>query len=442
MKINTLLTCLAICISNLLLAQIESTSKHFFTGGVNLTEGFHSIAASDGGYLIIGTQGFQNLSNTNDPWIIKLDEDENMEWEFLIDFAGEGFYDFGYRGIEVSDGYIILGSFADSTFHQLASLIKLDFDGNLLWSKVLDEFSETAYGSILLLDNDEFIIGGYRSKELFQGELSLTKFDTDGNEIWNKGYLEFNSLLPLWAFSDLAIAADGNFLLASRLNLTAHISKIKTDGEMIWTTDLATNGGGASVQALDDGDILVLSTLNYANNPSVDFLIRLDELGNIVNSHQFDFDLVQATSDTAIDEDENLYIVGNDFSNETGILLKTNTNGDTLWTQIFSAPDSIAGIIFQGIELTDDNQLLITGSGAVGLGSGLVVRHMHFMILTLEGEVVSTTTLPTAFNKNMFEVFPIPADDVVNFSSAIPSDEQWNVQLFDLSGKLILQQSF
>lgn len=419
MKINTLLIVVAMCLSHLLSAQIVSTSNHFFTNGVNLTEGFHTIPASDGGYVIIGTQGLLDLSNTNDPWIIRLDENENVEWEFLIDFAGEGFYDFGYRGIEVSDGYIILGSFADPmTFSQFASLFKIDFDGNLMWSKVLDDFKDTAYGAMLLLDNDELLIGGYRNKELLEGETSVAKFDSDGNEIWNKGYIDYNDVIPLWAFSDLALTDDGHILFTCRANDTPHISKINQEGNEIWNTDLAINGGGINVQPLDNGEIVVLATLNYAFNPSNDFLFRLDGQGNILNSHQFDFNMIEATSDAVLDNEGNLYIVGGKFSDDTGILLKTNANGDTIWTQTFTAPDSISGVVFHGIELTDNHKLLITGLGTVPFGIASVTRHMHLMILDLEAP-------PTAaFN---FNASGTCAPLTVNFTdSSSNNTTAWN----------------
>ncbi len=112
--------------------SIDGDGNQVFDRMFNFTNDRSSIgedikATADGGYIITGSIILENLS---DVLLIKLDNNGNIVWSTAIGSAGnEG----GASLIVVSDGYVITGFGETAEGGKDVIILKTDLNGNLQW---------------------------------------------------------------------------------------------------------------------------------------------------------------------------------------------------------------------------------------------------------------------------------------------------------------------
>ncbi|MEZ5198483.1 MAG: T9SS type A sorting domain-containing protein [Bacteroidales bacterium] len=162
------------------------------------------LATSDGGYLIssnssIHEDAIGNITCTPHSYgffegvLFKLDANLNIEWQRC--YGGSN--DDGIFGIlEIEDGYVFTGSTSSndgdvSGWHGESDswIVKLDFDGNIVWQNPLGG-SRSESGSNILQTTDEVLISfvsTYSNNGDVSGNHSQSEFDSD---IW---FVKLNS---------------------------------------------------------------------------------------------------------------------------------------------------------------------------------------------------------------------------------------------------------
>ncbi|MFH6767607.1 hypothetical protein V8G56_02575 [Gaetbulibacter aquiaggeris] len=139
-------------------------------GGSEIDEAFSIVKSSDGNYIIVGDtrSNDKDISQNNgasDLWVVKITPSGNLLWEKT--FGGTSF-DAGRSISNTSDnGFLISGSSrsmdGDLTTNQGQNdvwVLKIDFNGSLLWQKSFGGSNiDFAYGALELEDNSFIIIG-------------------------------------------------------------------------------------------------------------------------------------------------------------------------------------------------------------------------------------------------------------------------------------------
>ncbi|MDP7000223.1 MAG: hypothetical protein QF569_29625, partial [Candidatus Poribacteria bacterium] len=135
-------------------------------------------------------------------------------------------------------------------------------------------------------------------------------------------------------------------------NGEADVWLIRTDanGDTLWTQ---TYGGsesdiGNSVQQTSDGGYIIAGeTYSYGNGAADVWLIKTDADGDTLWTQTFggtEFDIAHSVQQTS---DDGYIITGETYSYGNGEadvwLIKTDANGDTLWTQTFGGSESDIG---------------------------------------------------------------------------------------------------
>ena len=129
------------------------------------------IQTSDGGFLVGGSSKFTqggnlscNLHGGAEAVIVKLDSLRNIEWTRC--YGGSG--DEGVsRVIEVPDGYVF-GAYASSYDGQVTGfnggddmwIVKIDFDGNIVWQKCLGGTREEFVKNISIESDGSYVVLG------------------------------------------------------------------------------------------------------------------------------------------------------------------------------------------------------------------------------------------------------------------------------------------
>lgn len=134
-----------------------------------------------------------------------------------------------YRGIELSGGdLIVAGSCDPSSFYGTEVLLRIDEDGELVWS--LDDDLMSSVSDLVLADNDHFLAVGPGNT---RG--AVTYFDDDGTEIWSRTYGENTSRFDAAVVPSSGYLFGGTYYNSAAGNSDAWL--VRTDGNGIKTLD-------------------------------------------------------------------------------------------------------------------------------------------------------------------------------------------------------------
>ncbi|MBA7603651.1 hypothetical protein ES703_10766 [subsurface metagenome] len=274
-------------------------------------------------------------------------------------------------------GYIITGwtqSFGNGSSD--VYLIKTDAYGNPRWTRTYGGSSGDAAYSVQQASDGGYIIAGLtHSFGDGNNDVYLIKTDVNGDTVWTKTYGGSNSDVG-WSVQQ---TSDGGYIIIGETESLGAGQKdvyfIKTDshGNTIWTRTYGGEDGdsGHSIQQTsDEGYIIVGSTYSYGSGPIDVYLIKTDENGDTLWTKTYGGDnsdvgySVQQTSNGG-------YIIAGvtESFGEGGLdvyIIKTDAGGDTLWTKTCGGADWDFGF---SVQLTSECGYIVVGK-TVSFGAG------------------------------------------------------------------------
>ncbi|MCK4334025.1 hypothetical protein KAX06_04485 [candidate division WOR-3 bacterium] len=323
---------------------------------------------ADGGYIIAGRlQG-------EGGWLLKTDEEGDTLWTSSpFGFMGGS----AYSVQQTSDGgYILAGYQAatdDGKYHLV--LVKTDSLGEELWTR-LDAhwFPHDSTGGVgLSVDQTAdggYILTGYRQPLIWEDTAGvwLIKTDPEGELEWSKTYgAEYHA-----CGCCILQTSDGGYIISGYSESLNSLWLLKTDeqGDTLWTQSSSgwVLGRGYCVQQTsDEGYILTGSIAPFYDGKNHLFLLKTDSTGDTLWSR---IDIgwlspagggvgrcIQQTPDDG-------YIITGYTSPWFGEiedlwLIKTDSEGDTLWTRIYGGEAEDMGYC---VDQTSDGGYIITGA--------------------------------------------------------------------------------
>ena len=296
--------------------------------------------------------------------------------------------DIGYaitRCIGTDDEYVIAGSTSSfgSGFSDVY-LIKIDADGDALWTKTYGGKSFDYSYSIQHTSDSGFIITGYTSSfGAGDPDVYLIKTDAAGDTLWTKTFGGDNYEYG----RSVSQTADGGYVIAGYTSSFgaggAEVYLIKTNGlgDTLWTKTFGGPGTdiGWSIQETADRGYIITGSTNNAKTGNIDvYLIKTDIDGKMLWEKTYGGDGVDIGYSVQQTVDGGFIITGKTNSFGEGFtdvyLIRTNADGDTLWTKTFGgAFDDYANSVRQ----TADGGYIITGetfSFGAGNADVLMIR--------------------------------------------------------------------
>jgi len=216
-------------------------------------------------------------------------------------------------------------------------------------------------------DHGYIIVGTTRSFSNDTTDIYVIRTDKVGDTLWTKTYGG-----NLWD-SGVAIqhVSDGGYIIAAASNsidpgnYDIYLIKINTSGETLWTKSV---GGQAtdyahSLQTTSDGGYVVLAhTLSFGNGSMDFYLLKFDQKGDTLWTKTYGGAQSDWGSTVQQTRDGGFILVGDtksfDDSNGDVYLIKTDVNGDILWTKTYGGGDYDRG--YHVIQ-TNDNGYIIAG---------------------------------------------------------------------------------
>lgn len=213
--------------------NLEKYASQRCLGGAYNEQISQSLLCQDGGLLILGntSSGNGDISNFKgniDIWIVKTDQNLNIEWERTL---GGSLYDHAALVLEEEDGYLVGGTSESSDYdvknnHGSFDLLlsKLDKNGNILWTQNYGGSNTEFLNTIIKRDNN-YLIGA-------------TTFSNDQDVYWNYGNAD------MWVFE---IDNNGSIIKekiigGSRYDALQSISINANNTISVWGTSASNDG--------------------------------------------------------------------------------------------------------------------------------------------------------------------------------------------------------
>jgi hypothetical protein len=288
---------------------------------------------------------------------------------------GDTLSDGGYFIQQTNDGgYIAAGRveyYYDNDNHFDGFLIKTDSYGDTLWTKSFGGIQdERAYSVKQTYDGGYIVLG--RTNQHFSNDFWLVKTDELGDSLWTKTFGGESSDIGRSVIQD----DDGGYLLFGYTLSYGNGSsdfwliKIDSNGDSLWSKTYGGNQyefGYYFDKTNDNGLILVGTTSSYGNGGTqygTDiWIVKTNEDGDSLWSKTYGTGSDEYCQYINEDSDGNFIIIANTESFDNGDdniwLLKTNANGDSLWSKTYGGINNdYSSAVFE----IDNGGYLIIGS--------------------------------------------------------------------------------
>jgi len=342
-------------------------------GGEKPDVGYSVQQTNDGGYIVAGSS-YQSGEHS-DVYLLKTDTYGDTLWtKTYWDWSTN--HDWGYSVQQTTDGgYIITGenSSFGGTGKRYAFLIKTDNNGDTSWIKMYGGIANDIVGySVQQTTDGGYVLTGSIWSLENGKDVYLIKTDHFGDTLWTRSFGRCDNEIGY----SVQQTIDNGFIIAGVTNscdsdtIRSHVYLIKTDnnGDTLWTKIYRENDHdvGRSVQQTTDGGYIIAGVTNswwgediydvyliktYSNGDT----LWTRTLGGESNDEAYS---VQQTTDGGYIVAGSSDITGSGYTTYDIFLLKLDYNGDTIWSKTFGGKDTDIG---RSVQQTIDGGYIITG---------------------------------------------------------------------------------
>jgi hypothetical protein len=344
---------LLLIVSFVLVSRIASSQAKFqkyFDGG--LRSGF--IQPAGGGYIISGTEN--RVGVYDDIYLLRTDNIGDTLWS--RSFGASGSDRLFFMQPSTDGGFLMTGYSSSFGSPDKIILLKADSLGNLLWVKSMGGPGSNNYGYDIIETYDgNYMLAGSFGISPFSTSMYLVKLDNNGDTLWTK---LMGGAMHDFAFS-IKQTQDSGYIVAGSVtsfgagNYDAILIKTDSTGSVLWAKTYGLIGfeDGLFVSQTPDGGYLIAGETDNTSTQLYDlYLIKTDNNGDTLWTKMYggpDQDQLEGIFLTA---DNNILIYGftNSFSlsiDDDGYLIKTDSSGNVLWSKIYGGVnhDYIDGVV-------------------------------------------------------------------------------------------------
>lgn len=392
------------------MGQMITFEKHYST--TIDQSGKDVLPTDDGGYMIAATT---ENSDPNDLDIHIIKTNAYGDIISTKNYGGAG-VDFPNGILRTNDGnFFVIGyTRSDGPGDQDIYLLKLDQNGDLLYTKVYGGSANEDGKEIIATDDGNYLIVGASNSTTFC-DMMLVKIQPDGTELWTKYYGGPN----YQSARSVKLCNDGGFIFAGKtaLNPTSMASiflvRTNSNGDTIWTKTYSDPVSSFEAKYLiinNDGTYTLAADDSSGTHDSDVKIMKLTSSGGIIWNKTYggtDKDITKTVHSTS----DGGYVVGAisrsfGWNNPEMWILKLDANGDSQWTRNYggSGHDHL-----HALRTTSDNGFIVVGHAR----SFSPFWEVYFLKLDPSG-VVGISEF--ALNNDKFNLYPNPTNGIVQFT--------------------------
>jgi hypothetical protein len=253
-------------------------------GGTHSDQGYSVAQTQDNGYIVTGHTNSYSVG-ISDVYVIKTDSLGDTLWTKTF---GDSGLDVGNSVIQTADGdYLITGSYDNYYSKGLYDvyLIKLDSSGSTLWTRTYGYYGHESGTSIIQNSDGMYTIAGIASSPGTRGiDIFLMKVDSIGDTLWTNIYNSSGTEF-IRSFNE---TTDGGYIIVGQKDdgsgeYDVYLVKTDSKGNLKWkkTYGGTSNDIGNSVIQVSDGGYLISAyTESYGADSGNIWLIKTDSLGD------------------------------------------------------------------------------------------------------------------------------------------------------------------
>lgn len=314
-------------------------------GSVYSDTGYSAASAGDGGYALIGVT--KPTGGVFDAYLVRMDYAGNVLWSRTYD---KGSADYAYAIVNTSDGgFAIAGAAYNTTSSQYQVwLFKVDSTGEVLWDRLLGTGTWDVAFSMTKTVDGGFALAGYKDGT----DLYLIKTNSTGAVEWERTYGGGDDD---WGKCVIQ-TADGGYAISgwtASYTPTEQMYLVRTtsDGSMLWQNHFG-NGTSLAYGLLEmpDGGFVVAGHTDGMGAGMADlYAVRTDSGGNLVWEKAYGGTENETGSSVFLVEEGLIlggttYSFGLEFSKS--YIVATDLNGNLLWDSYLGLPDvAVSGSI-------------------------------------------------------------------------------------------------
>ncbi len=294
---------------------------------------------------------------------------------------GGSYNDIAYSVCETSDGCFVAVGYTSSfsSGPQDVYVIKVASNGDTLWTETWGGASWDGGHYVCETSDSGYIIAAYTESFGAGGkDIYLIKIDANGVEQWTKTYGAGNQDVAYCVCE----TADSGYIVVGYINgpsawVKGDLWMLKTDrdGDTLWTKIYGGAGEdyGVTIRETADSGYIIAGVNSSASAGGKDvWLLKTNAQGDTLWTKIYGGTLEDVGYDVNVCSDSGYIVTG--YINGTGQwtpgdlwLLKTDASGDTMWTKIYGgAGEDFARNAFP----THDGGYIMGGATGFGAGSG------------------------------------------------------------------------
>ena len=215
-----------------------------------------------------------------------------------------------------------------------------------------------------------YIVSGYKQEvSRYDKDIYLVRINNAGEKLWEKTIGSRSTLtsdtVNEVAYQIIAAADSGYYITGSLHGYSTccgkiFLMKVSSTGDSLWTKTYAA-GIGFSLTLTNDGGIAIGGTIQETNNQDI-IIIKTDTAGNLLWSKTYGGTGYEYGATLVETSDAGLAITGIINTTDSGYddiyLVRTNSNGDLLWSKTFGGERTDQGF---GLVRNSNNGFSITG---------------------------------------------------------------------------------
>jgi len=295
-----------------------------------------------------------------------LAEEGDLLWN---QYYGNSNTEAAYSVLETDDSGLITAGVSFQGSDGDIWVIKTDALGDSVWSRYYDFSPRDIAVAIAPTSDGGFVLAGLTNYYIyFRSDILLMKITSHGDLVWRKAY---GGILDDYAF-DVIETDDGGFILAGATNSQQYgtyfgqlcILKTNAQGDSLWSKRYEGNPFSEATQIMqmpDNGYMVAGYVSTTPSNMDI-WLLRTDQNGDTLWTETYGSPNGDYAWSMITTRDDNLvlsgmfnYVLDTDISS-AALIMKTTIEGDSIWAQLYGG----TGIneAYDVIELSSGGYLL------------------------------------------------------------------------------------
>ncbi len=346
-------------------------------GGEKNENAFAIAASLDDAIVIAGERQIE--PGVSRGLLIKVDFSGNVLWERVFDtYGSQRFFDV----VVADNGDIVAAGTADQDFY----LVRVDLSGTVVWEKTINEGGGDEAAAIAVTNDGGFVITGTVIAALTNFDNHVIRIDGDGEILWSRSYDQSQTD----ASFDVSATADGGFVITSQSGSFSggitqfHVFKVNSSGDQVWSTLYGSPWTvfPSATSIFPDGRIIVSGSSGVSGGTSRSVhILELEPSGDSRNEFRVGVSADQFVGGLVLTPEGDIIVGGTVGQNGDDVFLsKITLTGTVVWDRFYGGS---AKEVANDIIMVDD-RLFICGASNANAASG---SDIYLIRTDMEGQL-------------------------------------------------------